>query len=486
MDGRHSTSARARAWRACGVALLIGGAAACATNPATGKRQLSLIGEADEIQMGRQAAASISQTVGLVEDRALQRYVADIGLRQAASSERPNLPWEFHVVDDPTPNAFALPGGFIYVTRGMLGLMNSEAELAGVLGHEIGHVTGRHSVNQLSKQQLAQLGLGLGAIFVPEARPFQQLAGAGLELLFLKYSRDHEREADQLGFEYMRKRGYDVREFDDVFVSLGRLDERQSGALPTWALTHPMPEERVEAAHKRAESVGAQPDAKIGQAEYLRSIDNLAYGRDPREGFFRGATFYHPTLRFQMTFPEGWQTENLSQAVVGVARDQQAALQLTLAGNLQPEVAMQRFFAQTGAAAGRVVRATFNGAPATIGEFQAETEGGVVQGLAAYVSRGGRTYQMIGYSPAQLYGRYAPVLEQAMRSFGPVDDPAVLNAQPQRIDIVQIRSAMTVAEFAREYGSAAAPQTLAVLNQVDGPESRLPAGSLVKRVVGGS
>lgn len=160
-------------------------------------------------------------------------------------------------------------------------------------------------------------------------------------------------------------------------------------------------------------------------------------------------------------------------------------MQLTLAGNLQPEAAMQRFFSQTGAAPGRVVRATFNGAPATIGEFQAGTEGGVVQGLAAYVSRGGRTYQLIGYTPAQLYGRYAPVLEQAMRSFGPVDDPAVLNAQPQRIDIVQIRSAMTVAEFAREYGSAASPQTLAVLNQVEGPESTLTAGSLVKRVVGG-
>jgi predicted Zn-dependent protease len=217
---------------------------ACATNPATGKRQLALIGEEQEIQMGREAAASVAQTIGLVDDKALQAYVAQIGQRAAEASERPNLPWEFHVVDDPTPNAFALPGGFIYITRGMLGLMTSEAELAGVLGHEIGHVTGRHSVNQLSKAQLAQLGMGLGSIFVPEMRPYQSLVGAGLELMFLKYSRDHEREADELGFEYMRKRGYDVGEFDDVFAALGRIGEQEGsgGALPSWLLTHPAPD----------------------------------------------------------------------------------------------------------------------------------------------------------------------------------------------------------------------------------------------------
>lgn len=471
--------------RLAGLALVLG-MSACATNPATGKRQLSLIGEDQEIQMGREAAASVRQSIGLVDDQELQAYVSQIGQRQAAASERPNLPWEFHVVDDPTPNAFALPGGFIYVTRGMLGLMTSEAELASVLGHEIGHVTGRHSVNQVSKAQLAQLGMGLGSIFVPEMRPYQSLVGAGLELMFLKYSRDHEREADQLGFEYMRKRGYDVGEFDDVFAALGRIGEQEGngGALPSWLLTHPAPEERVESAKARAAAVGPQGDARIGEDAYLQRIDDLVYGKDPRDGFFRGTTFYHPKLRFQLTFPEGWNTENLAQAVVGVARDSRAALQLTVAGRGRPEAAIEQFFAQPGVAAGRVMRDQFNGQPAAIGEFQAQTEGGLVQGLAAYVSRGDVTYQIIGYTSAELYRNYGAALERAIRSFAAVSDPSILNVEPQRIDVVKLDTAMTVAEFAERYRSTVPARTLAIINHVAGPDSRLAAGTLVKRVLG--
>jgi predicted Zn-dependent protease len=458
--------------------------AACALNPATGRRQLSLIGEAQEIQMGREAAASVRSTVGLVDNPALQSYVQQIGRREAATSERPNLPWQFEVVDDPSPNAFALPGGFIYVTRGMLSLMTSEAELAGVVGHEIGHVTARHSVNQISKQQLAQLGLGLGSIFFPEARPFESLVGAGLELLFLKYSRDDEREADVLGFEYMRKQGYDVSEFDDVFAALDRIGEGERGALPAWLTTHPAPAARVEAAQTRAAAVGPQPNARVGGEEYLGQINRLVYGNDPRQGFFRGRTFYHPKLRFQLAFPEGWQTENLTQAVVGMAPGNRAALQLTVAGDIPPETAMQRFFSQSGAVPGRVVRDRFQGNPATIAEFQAQTDGGVVQGLTAYVMHGGLTYQLIGYTAATLYSGYGAALEGAIRSFAPVTDPRILNVQPQRIDVVKIPTAMTVSEFARRFGSGVPPQTLAILNGLPGADSMLSAGTLAKRVVG--
>src|SRR5690606_11933024 len=148
--------------------------------------------------------------MGLVEDQALQDYVHAVGSKMALASERPDLPWQFRVVDDPTPNAFAAPGGFIYVTRGMLALMDSEAELASVLGHEIGHVTARHSVTMLSRQQLAQLGLGLGLILSPEIAQLSELASAGLSLLFMSYGRDAERQADDLGFGYALAQGYDV------------------------------------------------------------------------------------------------------------------------------------------------------------------------------------------------------------------------------------------------------------------------------------
>ena len=219
--------------------LVAGPVASCARNPVTGKNELALVSEGQEIQMGQQAAQEVAQTIGFVEDPELQSYVANIGKRMAAKSERPNLPWEFHVVNDASVNAFALPGGHIYVTRGLLGSMNSEAELATVLGHEIGHVTARHSVQQISKAQLATLGLGIGSIVSSDIAQFAGLAGQGLQVLFLKYGRDAENQADDLGFRYALGQNYDVREMANVFETLNRASQAggQGGRLPEWLST---------------------------------------------------------------------------------------------------------------------------------------------------------------------------------------------------------------------------------------------------------
>src|SRR5688500_6983461 len=206
---------RVRSCAAAGLVCVL--PAGCAVNPVTGRRQLALVSEAQEIQMGQQAAQQVSQQLGLVDNQALQEYVQRVGAQLAAESERPNLPWTFRVVDDPTPNAFALPGGFIFMTRGMMDLMDSEAELAAVLGHEIGHVTARHSVTQISRGQLAQLGLGLGSVLFPSAaQSFGGLAQTGMQLLFLSHSRGAERQADELGFRYALNEGFEVREMDDI------------------------------------------------------------------------------------------------------------------------------------------------------------------------------------------------------------------------------------------------------------------------------
>src|SRR6059058_5783318 len=202
----------ARRW-AARLAMLAGvGAGGCAVNPATGSRQLMLISESQEIAMGRDYDKQVAASIGLYPDSGLQRYMQQFGARLAGSSERPNLPWSFRVVDDPVVNAFALPGGYIYVTRGILAHLNSEAELAGVVGHEIGHVTARHSASQMSKQQLAQLGLAVGAIASPELGRYAGLASQALGVLFLKYSRDNESQADDLGLRYLRRAAYDPRE----------------------------------------------------------------------------------------------------------------------------------------------------------------------------------------------------------------------------------------------------------------------------------
>jgi len=462
--------------------------AACATNPVTGKSELSLVSEQQEIQMGQQGAQQVAQEVGLVKDQALQNYLQTVGSGIASKSERPNLPWTFRAVDDPSPNAFALPGGYVFVTRGLLDLMNNEAELASVLGHEIGHVTARHSVHQMSEQQLAQLALGVGAILSPTVAQLGGAASQGLGLLFLKYSRDDESQADDLGFRYALNQGYDVRYMDDVFRSLQRLGEAsKESPLPSWLATHPGEAERIQTIDsKLAQLQPAQlANTKVNAREYLQRVNGLVYGADPRNGFFQGNTFYHPDLRFQISLPSGWQGQNLSQAVIAVSPQQDGIIQLTLAQGNSPEAAARAFLSQKGIQAGQASQQTVNGVPAVASTFQAQTEQGVIQGLAAFFTYNGATYQVIGYAPAQRFGAYESAFRQSLGSFAPVTDSRVLNVQPKKLNVVSLPQQMTLAEFAQRNPSTIPLAELAIVNQVEDPNKALPAGTPVKQVTGG-
>ena len=463
--------------------------AACATNPVTGKRELSLVSEQQEIQMGQQGAQQVAQEIGLINDQALQNYLQSIGAALAAKSERPNLPWTFRAVDDPSPNAFALPGGFIFVTRGLLDLMNNEAELASVVGHEIGHVTARHSVQQMSQQQLAQLALGVGSILSPTVAQLGNVAAQGLGLLFLKYSRDDERQADDLGFRYALGQGYDVRYMDDVFRSLQRLGEAsKQSPLPSWLATHPGEAERIQRIDAKLAQVPAEQlaSAKVNGQPYLQRVNGLVYGQNPRNGFFQGNTFYHPDLRFQITLPSGWQGQNLTQAVVAVSPQQDGIIQLTLAQGNSPEAAARAFLSQQGIQPGQASQQTVNGVPAVASTFRAQTEQGVIQGLAAFFTYNGTTYQVLGYAPAQRYAAYDALFRQSLGSFGPVTDSRVLGVQPNKITVVTLPQSMSLAEFAQRYPSTVPVAELAIVNQIEDPNKPLPAGTLVKQVSGGT
>ena len=477
----HPTKSAAR----CAAVLFL---AACATNPVTGRREIALVSEGQEIQMGQQGAQQVAQEIGLINDQALQQYVQNIGAALAAKSERPNLPWTFRAVDDPTPNAFALPGGYIFITRGLLDLMNNEAELASVLGHEIGHVTARHSVQQMSQQQLAQLALGVGAIISPTVAQFGGIAAQGLGLLFLKYGRDDERQADDLGFKYALNQGYDVREMDDIFRSLQRIGEAsKQSPLPTWLATHPGEAERIQSIEAKVAQLpaGQLNNAKTGTQEFMQRLNGTVYGANPRQGFFQGGTFYHPDLRFQITLPSGWQGQNLTQAVVGVSQQQDAIIQLTLAQGTSPDAAARTFLSQQGIQPGQATRETVNGVPAVASTFQAQTEQGVIQGLAAFFTYNGQTYQVLGYSPAQRYSSYAETFRRSLGSFAPVTDSRILNVQPNKLQIVQLPQAMTLAEFAQRYPSTVSIEELALINQVESASQTMPAGTFAKQVTGG-
>jgi len=365
-------------------------------------------------------------------------------------------------------------------------LMTSEAELASVLGHEIGHVTARHSVSQVSRAQLAQLGLGLGMVLLPELQRYGNIANTSLGLLFLKYGRDAERQADELGFRYALEQNYDVAEMADVFAALQHSSELEGrSALPDWLATHPAESERIAAVRSRLNELAqSQQSPRIGRDDYLRRIDGLVVGEDPRQGFFHASTFYHPALAFQFTLPQGWKGENTTSAVVGVSPERDAAVQLTLADDASPEQAVRQFASRQGVEVGNPSQERIHGLTAVVTPFRAQADQTIVQGYAAFLRYDGRTYQFLAYSPERAFAARAGAFEKVIGSFAPVTDRRVLNVEPQRLDIVRLERSMSLAEFARRKDANLPLERLALINQIDDPRAPIAAGTLVKRVNG--
>ena len=459
---------------------------ACATNPVTGKQELALMSEAQEIELGRQSDREVIASIGLYPDDRLQQYVQNLGSKLAAASERPNLPWTFRVVDDASVNAFALPGGFVYVTRGIMTHLNSEAELVSVMGHEIGHVTARHSVSQMSKQQLAGLGMGLAMIFVPQARPYSDLAQTGMGLMFLKFSRQDESQADDLGLKYLVQAGYDPRPMTDVFALLERVSQSSSGGrLPQWLASHPDPAARRETIGKEIAQINQDWSGRpVARDAYLQRIDGVVFGSDPREGFFEGSTFYHPELAFQISFPQGWKTNNQKQAVAAISERQDAIVALSLAKAGSAREAARAFFSQQGVEQGQPWQDRIGGLPATSYSFAANTQQGQLSGMAAWVERGGKVYQILGYTLADRAASYRDAILNAIASFDDVRDRSILDVQPKRVDVVKLQRRESLEGFVRDYPSSVPPQTVALLNNLDSGQP-LAAGESYKRITGG-
>ena len=459
----------------------------CATNPATGKSQIMLISEQQEIELGEREDANTVAQFGLYDSPKLQNYVQEIGLSLAGVSERPNLPWSIKVLDDPVVNAMALPGGYVYLTRGILAHLNSEAELATVLGHEIGHVTARHSANQMSKAQLAGIGLGIGMMVDPGVAGLSDIAQMGTQVLFLKFSRDDERQADELGVRYLVKDGYDPRESPQVFEMLRRVSaQSQQGSVPGWMSTHPDPENRSTRMRQLISSSGSDfSDSRIARRTYLQSIDGLVFGKDPREGFFEGTKFIHPELAFQLDFPDRWGTRNTKEMVAAVSPDQDAVVYLILVAERRLEEAVNAFSRQNGVTVDSYQRGEFNGLSAVWAGFRASIGQTPVSGRVAFVKLDGKIFRLLGYTRQDLWSRYNGTIDRSIQSFGRLRDRRYLSVQPQTIEIVELDRAMTLTEFNRLYPSSVELEEIALINNAS-PQTAFERGELIKRVIGGS
>jgi predicted Zn-dependent protease len=456
----------------------------CATNPATGHKQLSFYGEEAELSMGRAADAEIVDSVGLYDDEALGEYVRDVGERLAATSERPYLPWHFQVLDDPSVNAFALPGGYVYVTRGILAELGSEAELAAVLGHEIGHVTARHSLHRQSQQMLAVAGVGVAAVLLDpdHAEEWTDLGVLGLGLVFLKYSRDDERQADDLGLRYVMRAGYDPREMPGVFEMLeqvGQASEGSGGHLPAWLSTHPDPGKRrlrISTAVTDVQARGEMPAQPLVLREsYLQHLAGLVYGPDPRLGVMGDGEAVHPGLGFRVGAPHGWRVAGTPQGLTLRAPSGGASMVVEVSGEESADAARTKFFAGKGVS---VVAGA--GAPdPDWTRFRIERQDGNMAGTVGFTTQDGRLFELLAMAPEAQWTEKGGELERALARFSPLDDSSELPAN--HLELVTLAQPVPLADFADRWPSTVPLADLALLNRV-APDGTLPGG-LAKRVV---
>jgi predicted Zn-dependent protease len=462
----------------------------CAVNPVTGKKQIMLMSEEQEVALGFSYDPQVLATFGIYSDDNLQNFVQAKGTEMGKISHRPNLEYHVKVVDSPVVNAFAVPGGFIYLTRGILAQLNSEAELMGVLAHEMGHIAARHTVSQQSKQQLGQLLLIGGMIASERFAQYAQYAMQGLELLFLKFSRDDERQADALGVEYSSKLGYDAREMAEFFKVLQKMSLAESeGGIPTFLSTHPDPGDRYNDVNRQAAEWQSQLNIgpyKVNQDPYLQLIDGIIYGDDPKQGYVEGNVFYHPELRFKFSIPSGWNLENSPLQVSITPSDGRALMLFTLSNQKNLKAAVDTTIAQYGLTPQASKNTTVNGFPAIVTQckqsVQDQSTGATATNivLTYFISHGGLIYVFHGVSTETDFNTYANTMNSSMATFSNLTDVSKINVKPQRVRVVKVQRNGTLSDVFTYYR---VPQQkfaeLALLNDMELTD-RLQVGKQIK------
>ncbi len=471
------------------IVLLILLVPSCAINPVTGKRQLMFVTEEQEIAMGTQYHPKVISTFGLYENEELKKFLDEKGTQMGQLSHRPNLRYHFTILDSPVVNAFAVPGGYLYFTRGILAQFNSEAELIGVLGHEMGHVTARHTAQQQTNQQLGQVLLVGGMIASKEIYEMADEVMAGMQLLFLSFSRENERESDRLGVEYATKMGYDADKMADFFKVLDEMSmESSQGGVPTFLSTHPDPKDRFSTVHELTQEWQAKYPGQqfvVHKDHYLDMIDGMVYGEDPRQGFVEINTFYHPGLRFKFSFPQNWTLVNAPSQVQIISPDKDAGIIFRLSDESTPKAASQKTLSDLNLSVVDSQPTNVNGneAVAVVSQQVNQTQNGkeqVTQVLSYFIKKGERVYEFHGIANSKDFEKNLAAFESTMQDFSTLTDQAKINIKPERIRVKTVDRSGTVQEtFARLQVPQEQYKELALLNNLD-LNDRLEQGTRIK------
>ncbi len=360
----------------------------------------------------------------------------------------------------------------------------------GVLGHEMGHITARHTVSQQSKQQLGQLLLIGGMIASEKFRDFAGYALQGMQLLFLKFSRDNERQADRLGVEYASRIRYDGQKMADFFQVLKRMElESEQGGIPTFFSTHPDPGDRYQTVTRLAgqwkDSLG-YTDWQVNPDQYLQLIDGMVYGEDPRQGYVDARVFYHPEMKFKFPVPSGWDLENSPLQVQMAPADGNAMMVFLQAEQNNLEEAVDANLKDLNLAMLDAKKTTVNGMPAVasvseqVSQNQQTGEKQTIKVLSYFIEKNARVYVFHGVAEDDRFNSWFRIFESTMINFDHLNDPDRLNVRPQRIRIRKITQSATLEQAFRSLGVPPRQmEKLALLNNLE-LSDRVEAGKRVK------
>ena len=430
---------------------------ACATNPVTGSPNFVTMTESQEIGLGRQYDAEVRKQYHVYDSPELQEYVNQVGQKLAHNSHRPNISYHFTVLDSTEVNAFALPGGYIYITRGLITYLNSEAELGAVLGHETGHVTARHSVQQISASTATNIVVQITSVFVPG---MNTAAGSSLtnllgNALLSGYGREHELQADHLGAEYLARTGYDPQAMVQVLIVLknqelfdaeiAKQEGREPRAYHGLFATHPDNDTRLKQVVGEAQSI-ARPNSVENREAFLQHIKGITFGESADQGTIRKGKFYHSELGLTLQFPEGWHIHNLADRVQAQSPTNDAGIELRVAnkatGSPEDYLRKMKWFSF----GENIESLSINGLPAATTETT--SQGKPVKITVIYLNN--KAFLIVGSAASRaVFDRYHDNINATTTSFHPITDAERKLAKPLMIRIITAKQGVTYAELAR-------------------------------------
>ncbi|HYA20108.1 MAG TPA: M48 family metalloprotease [Burkholderiales bacterium] len=437
--------------------VLLPGLSDCATNPVTGNPNFVTMTESQEINMGRQFDVEVRKQYHVYQSPDLQKYVNDVGQKLAHNSHRPNIAYHFTVLDSTQVNAFALPGGYIYITRGLIEYLNSEAEMGAVLGHEIGHVTARHSVQQISAATATNIVLQVTSVFVPYVG---SQAGSSLSnllgnALLSGYGREHELEADHLGAVYLGRTGYDPQAMIKVLTvlknqelfdaELAKQEGREPNTYHGLFATHPDNDTRLKKVISEGQDI-ARPDGVENREAFLQHINGMTFGDSPEQGIIRKGKLYHSELGLVMQFPDGWRVRNYADHVQAQSPTNDAGIELRLGNKAEGSPADYLRNRQLFSFGEDIQSLTINGLPAATTETS--SQGKPVKVTVIYFNN--RAFFVLGVAASkEVFNRYRENINATTMSFHAITEAERVSSRPLTIKIITARPGVSYADLAR-------------------------------------